>query len=91
MSGPYDWAWQQFRLTILDRDRHTCQINGPRCTHHATHVDHIIPLAEGGARLDPNNCRAACRSCNIGRNTTRQAELARYARTTTQHTPTNNW
>jgi 5-methylcytosine-specific restriction endonuclease McrA len=27
-------------------------------------VDHIIPLAHGGARLDPANLRAACSHCN---------------------------
>ena len=52
---------------MLDRDRWTCQIRGPRCTHGATCVDHIVARADGGAPLDPANLRAACATCNGGR------------------------
>jgi len=55
------------RLWILDRDRLTCQIRGPRCTHAATCVDHIVARADGGAVWDPTNLRAACQTCNGSR------------------------
>lgn len=30
----------------------------------ATDVDHIVPISQGGAKLDPANFRALCRSCH---------------------------
>jgi 5-methylcytosine-specific restriction enzyme A len=58
--------WRRLRLAILDRDRWTCQIGGPRCTHTATTVDHIVARADGGDCWNPANLRAACRPCNSG-------------------------
>ena len=60
----YSGPWRRIRKTILQRDLHTCQIQGPNCTQHATQVDHITPVAHGGAWYDPNNLRAACPNCN---------------------------
>jgi len=54
-------------MRILERDQHTCQIQGPGCTHIATHVDHIIQLAHGGPAHDDRNLRATCRTCNVRR------------------------
>ncbi len=68
-----DWAkgsdtkWRRFRATILRRDRYRCRIGLPGCVVTATHVDHIIPLHQGGAKYDPANCRAACADCNLSR------------------------
>jgi 5-methylcytosine-specific restriction protein A len=70
-------VWQRLRLAVLDRDRWQCQMRGPHCTHHATHVDHVIPLVDGGGD-DPANLRAACRTCN----TEAGGGLARRYRTT---------
>jgi 5-methylcytosine-specific restriction endonuclease McrA len=56
--------WRRLRLLVLDRDSWLCQMRGPTCTRYATQVDHIVARADGGARLDPNNCRAACAACN---------------------------
>jgi 5-methylcytosine-specific restriction endonuclease McrA len=96
MARPYDSRWQAIRPGILNRDNHTCQIAGPGCTTQATDVDHIIPLNEGGQRLDPTNLRAACTHCNSSRGRTRQAELVRHAinqldRTTNDTNPSRNW
>ena len=84
---PYDHHWQQVRLVILTRDMYACQLRLDGCEGRATHVDHIIPLSEGGQRLDPHNLRASCEKCNLRRNRQRQAELARHA--LRQHEPTN--
>jgi 5-methylcytosine-specific restriction endonuclease McrA len=81
----YDHNWQTVRRTILERDRHTCQINGPGCRGKATQVDHIAPLSEGGARLDATNLRAACSTCNAGRQNRRNAQLAAAL----EHQPAN--
>lgn len=57
------YKWTQLRKVILERDRHECQIAGPRCTGTATQVDHIVPHAYGGdSSMD--NLRAACKPCN---------------------------
>ena len=75
--SPYDYSWQTVRLQILERDRHLCQVRGPKCKGTANQVDHIVPLSEGGARLDHDNLRASCSTCNAGRQNTRNAELAK--------------
>lgn len=59
--------WRQIRAYVLRRDGYTCQINGPVCTRRATEVDHIVEKAHGG-QDNPDNLRAACRACNLGRN-----------------------
>lgn len=71
-EGPFSWlyrtaAWRRVRLVVLERDAWRCKIKGPRCTGVATEVDHIVQLIDGGALLDPDNLRAACRRCNRGR------------------------
>jgi 5-methylcytosine-specific restriction endonuclease McrA len=60
-------AWKRLRLLILERDRHTCQVQGEGCTTVATTVDHIVSVGEGGAFYDPANLRAACPHCNSAR------------------------
>lgn len=93
MAGAYDYAWRQVRLQALERDGYQCQLRLDGCTTHATHGDHIVPLSEGGARLDLTNIRAACEHCNLRRNTQRQAALAAHAlRSTTElTTASRNW
>ncbi len=89
---PYDHNWRAIRLQILERDCHVCQVNGPKCKVKANHVDHIIPLAEGGERLDPSNLRAACGPCNTARGNTRSAELAKaLERPEPSGTPSRQW
>ena len=74
MSGAYDHDWVKVRPLILARDGR-CMVRGPRCTGAAEEVDHIVPLIEGGARLDLDNLRASCRPCNAGRHNRRVAQL----------------
>jgi 5-methylcytosine-specific restriction endonuclease McrA len=62
--------WRTFRLGILSRDNYLCQIRDRRCLDAATEVDHIQPIAFGGAEFDPANCRAACKPCNLDRRVT---------------------
>ena len=75
MPRTYDHNWQRMRLVILERAAHLCQLQLVGCTTKATHVDHIVTVLEGGARLDPDNLRASCPHCNLSRNGTRQAQL----------------
>lgn len=79
-------AWKQIRPEILNRDGHRCRIQGPGCTGHATHVDHIIPWQAGGSWFDPNNLRAACPHCNSSR-----ARRTTTPQQTQPQTPSRNW
>lgn len=85
MSKPthpaYRGPWPRIRKQILERDNHTCQIKNKRCTGTATHVDHIIPITQGGPWWDPDNLRAACSTCNYSRIDRTKQEAWRTANT----------
>lgn len=83
-------AWQAIRPVVLERDGHRCQIRGPKCVGHATHVDPIIPWSEGGAWFDPANLRAACGPCNQRRTQARLAAAARLNRQAAPR-PSRDW
>lgn len=60
----YDADWERFRKWFLSiyplcLD---CRIAGK--VQMATDVHHLHKLADGGARLDPDNCMALCHSCH---------------------------
>ena len=57
-------AWKNLRRLVLERDRWTCQIKGPKCIQAATCVDHKVARADGGDFYDLANLQAACRPCN---------------------------
>jgi 5-methylcytosine-specific restriction endonuclease McrA len=59
----YDADWRKVRVLVLNRDGWCCHY----CGAPAITVDHVVPLARGGARLDPFNLVACCRSCNARR------------------------
>jgi 5-methylcytosine-specific restriction endonuclease McrA len=66
----YSGPWKRVRLSILERDGYLCTIRAAGCTKTATEVDHILPAAldpTGHGWYDPENLRASCRSCNLGR------------------------
>jgi hypothetical protein len=66
----YGAAHRRWRLAVLARAGYRCQLCGDPAPVRATgpwpagEADHIVPLAEGGAPLDPANGRALCRPCN---------------------------
>lgn len=59
----YDHDWRKARLDALERDGWVCVW----CGQPANTVDHLVPLAHGGARLDPTNLAASCGRCNSAR------------------------
>lgn len=69
----YDHQWRIVRKRVLE-ERGLCEIRGSKCTGVATEVDHIVPVAAGGARLDPMNLRPACKACNSGRASSEKAQ-----------------
>lgn len=56
----YGKDWGKVRLMVLARDRQTCQ----KCGGLATVVDHITPIAKGGARLATFNLQSLCVYCH---------------------------
>src|SRR3990172_8443180 len=59
----YDHAWEKLRAWYLTRQP-VCEMRYESCTQVATMVDHIIPIADGGKRLDQDNLQSGCRSCH---------------------------
>jgi len=52
----YDREWRTLRTRYL-REHPDCELCG---SNDRVQVDHIVPLANGGARLDPNNLQTLC-------------------------------
>src|SRR5690606_38340289 len=55
----YDHDWQKVRARFI-RQNPICV----ECGRLAEHVDHIVPISQGGARLDERNLQSLCRSCH---------------------------
>jgi 5-methylcytosine-specific restriction protein A len=55
----YDRTWRRLRLMML-REHPLCT----RCGRAASLIDHVMPIEDGGARLDPANLQALCRDCH---------------------------
>jgi len=60
----YDATWQAVSQAYLREHPlcETCEDNGR--TRAAVLVHHIVPLSEGGARLNSGNLRALCTECH---------------------------
>lgn len=54
------------RFEVFKRDGFVCQYCGATPPAVILHVDHIHPVAEGGAN-DQDNLVTACESCNLGK------------------------
>lgn len=59
-QSPYDWKWQQLRLSILN-EHPLCNVCQQRL---AVEVDHIVKISDGGPVHDRNNCQAICKDCH---------------------------
>jgi 5-methylcytosine-specific restriction enzyme A len=58
-------AWRAMRLVVLRRDGYRCVVCRISVAGKGqARVDHIIRVEDGGARLDPANCRSLCPSCD---------------------------
>lgn len=69
--------WKARRLRILVRDAYTCRDCSRVCHGIDAHVDHIVPLEDGGTDADANlACR--CASCH-GRKTREEQRRKGFA------------
>lgn len=57
------------RFSVLRRDRFSCRFCGITPEKRALRVDHLKPIAKGGAKLDPRNLITTCQPCNSGKGT----------------------
>lgn len=57
------------RYEILRRDNHTCRYCGAKAPDVQLTIDHVMPLALGGAST-PDNGVTACMDCNTGKSST---------------------
>jgi len=69
----YDGDWQRLRRDFAQR--HPLCVNWDRCRGGCEIVDHITPIAAGGARLDEDNLQPMCRPCHAQKS---EADRARY-------------
>lgn len=64
----YDWQWQKVRDMHIRNEPQCRRCNstggpGPG----GLVVDHIVPLSEGGARLDDDNLQTLCARCHAAK------------------------
>lgn len=70
----YDADWQRLRDYHL-RAEPTCRMCAAvGRVERATMVDHIVPINDGGARLDESNLQSLCGACHAKKT---QADVAR--------------
>lgn len=53
----YDKEWRDLRARFLQQHP-MCSVSG--CQERAIDVDHVVPLRQGGARLDVGNLQVLC-------------------------------
>ena len=58
-------AWRRVRKAVLARDDHQCVLCAAQGRVEAARaVDHVTPLFQGGAALDPENLQSLCLECH---------------------------
>lgn len=66
MAGRRKAISKKVRFEVFKRDGFTCQYCGAHPPQAVLHVDHIVPVAEGGGNED-TNLVTACDRCNLGK------------------------
>ena len=61
--------WKRVRWAALERDGYRCRKCGTARPGGSFEVDHITPLAEGGAPFDMENTQTLCRPCHFDKTT----------------------
>lgn len=66
MSGKRKAVSTRTRFEVFKRDEFRCQYCGRTPPEVVLHVDHVLPVVEGGTN-DPINLLTACADCNLGK------------------------
>lgn len=65
---------KRVRFEIFKRDSFTCQYCGAHPPQVILHLDHIVPVAEGGGN-SPDNLITSCEPCNLGKGATSLGDI----------------
>lgn len=65
-QGPRKAIGKRLRFEVFKRDNFTCQYCGAQAPDVVLHIDHINPVAGGGAN-DLMNLITSCKPCNLGK------------------------
>lgn len=83
------------RESAADQRSHLERMFGPRChlcgtdeSGSALHIDHVVPLARGGAPREISNLQLLCSDCNLGKSDLESRLLPRALKTNLSATPT---
>jgi len=63
--------WRSYRKAIIARRGGECVTCGATPLDQHIHLDHIVPLVQGGEPYDENNIQLLCRECH-GRKTAKE-------------------
>ena len=59
--------WKRVRRAAIERDGYRCRACGKAAGRFE--VDHLVPIAAGGAPFDLENCQTLCRPCHFDKTT----------------------
>jgi 5-methylcytosine-specific restriction protein A len=60
----YDYAWQKFRAWYATQVPAICVRCGDALASKLMHLDHIIPLEQGGTKFEKANLQWLCEECH---------------------------
>lgn len=63
----YDKRWEKLRNSYIKAHPLCVMCTAMGRTTEADLVDHIRPIAQGGARLDQQNLQSLCRTCHAAK------------------------
>ncbi len=66
----YDHAWRKFREQYAAEVPMVCVRCDVALEARLMHLDHIVPIEQGGARLDKNNVQWLCYRCHNSKTAT---------------------
>jgi len=69
----YDEDWKRLRAAVLRVEPFCRACTAAGVIQLAQEVDHVVPLAEGGARLERANVQPLCRECHAAKTGTEHA------------------
>ena len=61
------YKWKRVRRAAIERDGYRCRACGKAAGRFE--VDHIVPIVDGGAAYDLENCQTLCRPCHFDKTT----------------------
>jgi 5-methylcytosine-specific restriction protein A len=70
----YDADWRRVRNAVLHDQPFCVQCKAAGVVQLAQDVDHVVPLAHGGARLDRANLQPLCRECHHSKTSEENAQ-----------------